>query len=364
MIYFPGLPNLPIDFPIHQACSAVAAVSKSILNLAHEPMVLKQGLLQLNDVLKNLSALHQPLEAPGGSVLLRELVSAPVISEATSHPQATPLLHHMAAAHAYIQMFVHVCRTGQNDIRQVSIEHWGSELGLGVLKGLSQLYTSLVWESTVLLALCSEDTLPPGSEFGKADMDKLLPPNVSASSGSNAAGGEKQLGENEETFSPASGTSADSNSSVTAAMENLSTDPEVVGMEVDGATGPSTAGVSASSSSSNVAGAVATPTASGSGEKANKESGKSSSTLHYQIKQIKPLLSGSSRLGRALAELFALLVKLCVGSPLRQRRGQAIPQMPSTPSVHARAVATALTRLLASGLSWQPPPTSPIPRFR
>ena len=142
MIYIPGLPNLPIDFPIHQACSAVAAVSKSILNLAHEPMVLKQGLLQLNDVLKNLSALHQPLEAPGGSVLLRELVSAPVISEATSHPQATPLLHHMAAAHAYIQMFVHVCRTGQNDIRQVSIEHWGSELGLGVLKGLSQLYTS------------------------------------------------------------------------------------------------------------------------------------------------------------------------------------------------------------------------------
>jgi hypothetical protein len=44
-----------------------------------------------------------------------------------------------------------------------------------VLNGLSRLYTSLVWESTVLLALCSEDTLPPGCEFGKADMDKLLP---------------------------------------------------------------------------------------------------------------------------------------------------------------------------------------------
>lgn len=34
-----GLPNLPIDFPTHQACQAVAAVSKSILNLAHEPQV-------------------------------------------------------------------------------------------------------------------------------------------------------------------------------------------------------------------------------------------------------------------------------------------------------------------------------------
>lgn len=31
---------------------------------------------------------------------------------------------------------------------------------------------------------------------------------------------------------------------------------------------------------------------------------------HAQIKQIKPLLSGASRLGRALAELFGLLVKV------------------------------------------------------
>ena len=105
-----GLPNLPIDFPTHQACQAVAAVSKSILNLAHEPQVLKQGLLHLNDVLVKLEPLHKPLDAPGGSVLLRELVSASDISQATSNPQATPLLHQMSAAHAYIHMFVHVCR--------------------------------------------------------------------------------------------------------------------------------------------------------------------------------------------------------------------------------------------------------------
>jgi len=82
-----GLPNLPIDFPTHQACQSVAAVSKSILTLAHEPQVLKQGLLHLNEVLKSLEPLHKPLDPPGGSVLLRELVSAPVISEATANPQ-------------------------------------------------------------------------------------------------------------------------------------------------------------------------------------------------------------------------------------------------------------------------------------
>ncbi|QQP39182.1 Uncharacterized protein FKW44_019979, partial [Caligus rogercresseyi] len=323
-----GLPNLPIDFPTHQACQSVAAVCKSILNLAHEPQVLKQGLLHLNEVLINLEPLHTPLEAPGGSVLLHELTSASNIAEATSNSQATPLLHHMSAAHAYIQMFIYVCRTGQNDIRTISVNHWGSELGLDVLKGLSKLFASLVWESTILLALCSDDTLPPNSEFGKADMDKLLPSQP-----------QPTPNEQEETLSPSSGT--ESNSSVTMAMENLSTEPEVVSMDVDG------------SSSSEKKAPETTTTSS-----------KYNPCLHHQIKQIKPLLSASSRLGRALAELFALLVKLCVGSPIRQRRGQHVPPTPSAPSSYAIAVASALNKLLASGLSWSPPPTSPIPGFR
>ena len=60
-------------------------------------------------------------------MLLRELVTATSGSfgnggeAATTNPQATPLLHHMAAAHAYIQMFVTVNRTGQNDIRNILV---------------------------------------------------------------------------------------------------------------------------------------------------------------------------------------------------------------------------------------------------
>lgn len=37
-----------------------------------------------------------------------------------------------------------------------------------------------------------------------------------------------------------------------------------------------------------------------------------SKSYHTQIKQIKPLLSGASRLARALAELFRLLAKVIV----------------------------------------------------
>ena len=107
------------------------------------------------------------------------------------------------------------------------------------------------------MALCSEDALPAGCEFGKADMDKLLPQNSQNSTQSSSS--KANNAETEETFSPSSGTSADSSSSVTVAMENLSTDPDLASgaMEVD--------------------------------EK-DKEAKKPDSNLHHQIKQIKPLL--------------------------------------------------------------------------
>lgn len=83
-----------------------------------------------------------------------------------------------------------------------------------------------------------------------------------------------------------------------------------------------------------------------------------------QIAYIKPLLGASSRLGRALAELFGLLVKLCVGSPTRMRRGQNVLSTPHLTTPFARNVATALNLLLARGLNCKVLPPSPIPKFR
>ncbi|KDR00542.1 E3 ubiquitin-protein ligase HUWE1 [Zootermopsis nevadensis] len=108
-----GLPNLPVDYPVATAAQAVASVCKSILNLAHEPRVLREGLHQLSKVLEQLQPLHSPVKAPGSSVLLHELASAPNLDSAFTSAAATPLLHAMGAAHGYVIMFVHVCRTGQ-----------------------------------------------------------------------------------------------------------------------------------------------------------------------------------------------------------------------------------------------------------
>uniref|UniRef100_A0A8C7QCG0 HECT-type E3 ubiquitin transferase n=1 Tax=Oncorhynchus mykiss TaxID=8022 RepID=A0A8C7QCG0_ONCMY len=313
-----GLPNLPIDFPTSAACQAVAGVCKSILTLSHEPKVLQEGLCQLDSILSALEPLHRPIEVPGGSVLLRELATAGHVTDATLSARATPLLHALTAAHAYILMFVHTCRVGQSEIRAISVNQWGSQLGLSVLNKLSQLYCSLVWESTVLLSLCTPNSLPPGCEFGQADMQKLVPKE------------EKPSGTESEAVAV--------DPSATCLLEGMGLDGDTLApMETD----EPTAGTSDPKTKSKLTPAMAT-----------------------RIKQIKPLLSASSRLGRALAELFGLLVKLCVGSPVRQRRSHHATSTGTAPTPAARATASSLTKLLTKGLSWQPPPYTPTPRFR
>ncbi|XP_061630934.1 E3 ubiquitin-protein ligase HUWE1 isoform X2 [Phyllopteryx taeniolatus] len=321
-----GLPNLPIDFPTSAACQAVAGVCKSILTLSHEPKVLQEGLCQLDTILTSLEPLHRPIEVPGGSVLLRELANAGHVTDATLSARATPLLHALTAAHAYILMFVHTCRVGQSEIRAISVNQWGSQLGLSVLNKLSQLYCSLVWESTVLLSLCTPNSLPSGCEFGQADMQKLLPKEDKPSSNT------------------ASTTTPGSRKTESEAVES-SSGGLLEGMGLDG---DSLAPMETDEPTSTDP----------------KAKSKLTPAMATRIKQIKPLLSASSRLGRALAELFGLLVKLCVGSPVRQRRSHHATSTGTTPTPAARATASALTKLLTKGLSWQPPPYTPTPRFR
>ncbi|XP_053096518.1 E3 ubiquitin-protein ligase HUWE1 isoform X5 [Pangasianodon hypophthalmus] len=330
-----GLPNLPIDFPTSAACQAVAGVCKSILTLSHEPKVLQEGLCQLDSILSALEPLHRPIEEPGGSVLLRELANAGHVTDATLSARATPLLHALTAAHAYILMFVHTCRVGQSEIRAISVNQWGSQLGLSVLNKLSQLYCSLVWESTVLLSLCTPNSLPPGCEFGQADMQKLVPKEEKPSSSAATSGG-RRTGKKTLPHAEAEALSVGVDPSAQGLLEGMGLDGDTLApMETDE---PTTTDPKAKS--------------------------KLTPAMATRIKQIKPLLSASSRLGRALAELFGLLVKLCVGSPVRQRRSHHTTNTGTAPTPAARATASSLTKLLTKGLSWQPPPYTPTPRFR
>lgn len=81
-----------------------------------------------------------------------------------------------------------------------------------------------------------------------------------------------------------------------------------------------------------------------------------------QLKHLKLLLGAASRLGRALAELFGLLVKLCVASPKRRVTFQHHSFL--YPSHGATYVAKAMSDLLARGLNWNLVPPAPLEKFK
>lgn len=57
----------------------------------------------------------------------------------------------------------------------MSIQQWGSDLGKSVLEKLCSLYTKLVWESSVLLTLCTPNTnAEEDLSFTEADLQKLI----------------------------------------------------------------------------------------------------------------------------------------------------------------------------------------------
>lgn len=281
-----GMPNLPVDYVSNAPAQVVSTVCKSILNLAHEPQIFKHGLRQLKEILENLKPLfYEPGSECKGPKLLLELASASNIETAFTDQKATPLLHKMMSVHGYIIMFVHICRTGQSDIRNIAIKHWGTQDGIMVLKGLSELYLSLVWESALLLS------------YGK-QLD-------------NCTFRETEM----------------------AILRNFFQEIQYENTEEQSTSRPSTSNITTNPFNMDV-------------EEPN-------------VKYLKPLLNSASRLGRALAELFGLLVKLSVGPPLRARRGPNIVPQPAAPNPYCRNIATALATLLKDGLDWERLPDCP-----
>ncbi|CAG0892782.1 unnamed protein product, partial [Cyprideis torosa] len=320
-----GLPNLPWDFPSSQSCHNLASVCKSVLNLAQEPRIFREGILHLENLLKSTLLSCKAAEStPHGSALLAELVAAPTPSDAIQHPDFTPLLHKLSAVHSYCMTFVFLCRTSQTEVRQMALSHWGSESGVHVISKLGSLYQRLVWESTTLLAVCNEDVTPPsGAPLSPTVTNRLLPPES------------RQSADCPECAMQAA---SDSNM-VTTAMEQLSTDSPHH-MEVDeGSTPPPLP------------------------PKGPAQKKMLTPEVTHQIKCIRPLLTCISRLGRVMAELFGILVKLSVGSPMRHPRRGARPVV-SPPTPTARTVSLALAFFLRNSLHKTSTAEGVSPKYR
>ncbi|XP_011213379.2 E3 ubiquitin-protein ligase HUWE1 [Bactrocera dorsalis] len=280
-----SLPNLPIDSPVSTTAQAVANVCKSILNLAHETTVIDIALEELSKITNNLQPLISNFNFPGESILLRELMACPKLDDGFSTADYTPLLHNMSSVHGYVVLLVHLCRNASSEMRLTLLSRWGNNSGTGLqlLQSLVRLYISLVWESTILLSLCSDEINETGL------YDTSIP--------------EPTVGADKDDL----------------AMKKLS-------------------------------------------------SIKFKIKADDQLRYIKSLLAASSRLGRALAELFGTLVKLSVGTPqARQRRNNDYSTNTvnsKIPTADAKEIARVLSSILVNGFSHENNVTKPAPKLK
>ena len=181
-----------------------------------------------------------------GSALLDDLIT--LLSSKRNNSVVSPTLQTMSSIHAYIIVFIQICRTGQSEIRSIANDQWGSKTGLAIIEKLSKIYVTLVWESTLLLGL--NDSVPPSLSEQIETLNSIL--KLASNDGGDQA---------------------------------MDVDVEVPAEGV-------------------------LPSDSRSASSSSKTIKKAQPKNSQLTKMIKPLLDIASRLGRSLAELFTLLVKV------------------------------------------------------
>ncbi|XP_055907075.1 E3 ubiquitin-protein ligase HUWE1 [Eupeodes corollae] len=410
-----SLPNLPVDSPVTTTAQAVATVCKSVLNLAHETKVIEVAIEQLSQVVEKLNPLVVHMNSPEKSILLKELTNCPRMEAGFSNADYTPLLHAMSAVHGYVVMLVHICRSSQNDVRMLLLRKWGIDCARGkkLLQSLVQLYTSLVWESTILLGMCSEDNAnaAKGADFNNyeeinriqtelrrdtvdinEESSEQTPPQVSTPSSSATT---TSASESVSTFATTSTVASETITQQSSeARVDMDIDDDVIcltpfpsssnAMGVSDVTIQSTVAgndeaISIDSTTSSSDSVVYVPNRvdagkeesetkcssdQGIGEKIDGDTKRREKGAPGQLRYIKALLAASSRLGRALAELFGNLVKLCVGTPGRQRRTNELLSTANFPCTEAGDIARVLSYILVNGFCYEKIVSPSVPKLK
>lgn len=226
-----------------------------------------------------------------------------------------------------------------------------------MLNQISQLYRALVWEGFILLAVAAGEDSGNGGGGSSSEEEKT-----------DSSSMEQQTTTNTEPESaPATADQSACNSSSSADMElgetmpspnSIGASPELaVAMETNG--GRDTTGSSLPSEMNGDGGGGADPDVVVPSGSYSDQLSKHPSILVESLKQLTPLLTITSRVGRSLAELMSLLIRLST-SPLHRvhRRGPShtlIVHSYQEPAKEAIDVCMEVTNLLVDSLRWEVP---------
>ena len=366
-----SLPNLPYDFPNSTACQSVAQVCKAILHLAREPQVIDQALSSLAEALAksetlynahiNTSKLGAKAAAIDGSVLIRELAQAENPLDACNWPAQTPLLHSISSIHSFIYLLITLGKINHTDVRNLTTNKWGSDIGVKVLKDLCKLHMNLIWEGSMLLWLCNEEQqqqqLQQLQQLQQIQQLSQMQDFLAQTANNHLAQLIQQLSSSSTNFEfnksdldKIKSCLMSHASSAAAASCHIHTAPAPVQASAD-AEAHAAEKMDATVESKQPAPSAPQP---------------AQPYVSYS-KLLRPLFNSSSKLGRSLCEMFGLLVKLSAGSwKTTNTRRNLIPHSmhssSTTPTQSAISVATAIADISIAGFSNQRFESSTEPR--
>ena len=231
-------------------------------------------------------------------------------------------------------MSLFACRCVQVEFRVLCVGQWATTLGLDLLKQLCRLYRALVWEGFILFAVAAKENSKESESDSKISIPVRDP---TPESGSHSTVDEARTGNREMSGAP------------------QVIEPRLEAMDTGSSSIPLIAGQSSR----------ATEMTDESDFVKSKipslQQGESPSTTSVAdaLKQLNPLLSTTSRVGRSLAKLMDLLIRLST-SPLYRthRRGPGhtiILNNYQPPSEDAIAICSQVTTMLVESMKWDVP---------
>lgn len=207
------------------------------------------------------------------------------------------------------------------ELRSVCTNTWAQTSGIDILEKVADLYSFLIWENTILIALCSEENVvTQEGDMSKSDLKALL-------------ASRKLFSEDEK--------SSSSTESETRTLSASSSESRIVTpMDVDNESSqPSTsAAVSAKKSSSQIRAQI------------------------NIVKLLKPLITIATKLCRTTGELFSLMVKFV--NVKAQRRHGAVVNRGEIPSENARKIAETVAKIMTKVINQKGPFVSVPARFK
>lgn len=239
----------------------------------------------------------------------------------------------------------------QIESRALCVNQWATTLGKSVLVKLSELYRALVWEGFILLAVAANEDKAHKEEGTVKSSSQTVESKSDSHSTTTLPLDSVPVSLESSSLESRDGTSTSSSSTVESHSQAPSQTLATESMDT------STGGSQGQNQDLKTTGPSAVSSKSVGGSESTGPS--TPSILVQSLKQLTPLLAITSRVGRSLAELMSLLVRIST-SPLHRphRRGPGhsfLMHSYHPPSDEAIAVCMEVTNLLVNSLNWEVP---------